>query len=96
MQEFFEKIYNDLKIWFIDNNGWFDVVKVVLFALLGVIVIKLFLRGLERSSRKNAGKKNHMSKLAYSFLINVLRVILYFIYFLMLFMLIGLMKLMLN
>ena len=90
MQEFFEKVYTDLQTWFIDNNGWFDVVKVVLFAVLGIIVIKIVLGALVRSSKRNAGKKNRMSKLAYTFVINVLRVILYFIYFLMLFMLIGL------
>ena len=89
MQEFWNRFVDDLYNWFIINKGWFDVVKVVLFAVLGVVVIKVILFSLTRSAKRNAGKKNRMGKLAYSFVINVLRVILYFIYFLMLFMLIG-------
>lgn len=89
MQEFLEKIVTDIRVWFIDNRGWYDVVKAVLFAVLGIIVIKTILHIISRAAKRNAGKKNHMGKLAYSFLLNVVRVLLYFIYFLMLFMLIG-------
>ena len=86
--DFFKKIGEDLKVWFIDNSGWLDVVKVVLFAVFGIVVINLVLRGIEKASQRNRGKRK-MSKLAFRFLSNTLRIAMYFLYFSILFMLIG-------
>lgn len=87
MQDFFEKLWNDFKVWFVDNYGWAHLLAFVVVAIAGIFVIKLILRAVDRAAKKTKGKK--MSRLAYSFLSNTLRVVLYFIYFLLIFMMLG-------
>lgn len=88
MAKSFAEFFEQLKTWFIDNHGWFDVLKVLAFAVLGLIAVKVTLKTIKRGfNKKNVNKKS--SKLARSFVFNTLRVLLYFIYFMILFMLLG-------
>ena len=86
--EFFDKVTKDFVTWFIDANGWLNVVKVVLYVVIGFIVVKLVTRATDNAFKKSKGKKK-MSRLAANFLTNTLRVGLYFLYFILLFMLLG-------
>jgi len=88
-QNFFEKLFSDLKTWFIDNYGWATVVAFVFFAVVGWIVIRLVLKGIDKADKAAAGKGKSMSKLGRRFLKNVLRVILYAVYFMILLVIIG-------
>ena len=87
--EYLQQFWNGLVTWFIDNRGWVEVLKVVLFAVLGLIAVKVALRVIRKANEKEAVLKKS-SKLARSFLYNTLRVVLYFLYFIVLLGLLGL------
>lgn len=72
---FFEKIWNSLTVWFIDERGWFKLVTVVLVALLGLIVIKIILS----VTRKLLGKTK-LKGIAANFIATLLKIVLVFIY----------------
>ncbi len=75
VKAFFEKIWNSVVTWFIDDRGWAAVLTCVLVALLGLVVIKIVL-----SIARKIINRTKMKGLAGSFLITILKILLFFIY----------------
>ena len=87
---FFANLWNDISTWFIDNKGWLTVLTVIVYVVVGLIVIRLILRGVEKAEKASENKPRKTSKLARKFLVNVLRVVLYTVFVIVLFNIIGL------
>ena len=73
---FFEQQWNNFYNWFVTNSGWLEIAKAVLLILVEFIVIKVVLRIAKRAAKN---PKSKMSNLAKTFMISILKVVLYFI-----------------
>lgn len=72
---FFERIWNSLCVWFIDERGWVRIVIAVAVILIGLLVVKIILAVTRKIV--NRGK---LKGIAGDFLVTILKVILVFIY----------------
>ncbi len=72
---FFERIWNSLCVWFIDERGWVKLVIAVAVILIGLLIMKIILAVTRKIVRR--GK---LKGIAGDFLVTILKVILIFIY----------------
>jgi len=82
--EFFEKIWNSITSWFIDDRGWAHVLGAVAAIIIGIIVIKIVMS----ISRKIVGK-SRIKGLAGNFLLMILKIVLVFIYLIVILKILG-------
>lgn len=72
---FFQKIWNSLKGWFIEDRGWAKLLAVAAVVLIGLLILKILLTVV----RKIVGKSK-LKGLAGDFIVTILKIILVFIY----------------
>ncbi len=75
MSEFFNKIWNSIVNWFIDERGWLAILAAVAVVVLGYFLIRLLLAIASRALRKSK-----LHGLACDFLLTILKAILFFLY----------------
>lgn len=72
---FFEKIWNSLTTWFINERGWLQIVIAVAVIIVGLIILKIIL-----TITRKLVNKSKLKGLAGNFLITILKIALVFIY----------------
>ncbi len=68
-------ILNSIKVWFIDNAGWLDIVRILAVVILGYVLIAIIVKISRRIVNRS-----HLKGLAGKFIINIIKVILFFVY----------------
>lgn len=75
MREFFQKIWDSLVLWFIDERGWASVLGIVGTVVIGLVIVTIILGIL-----KKILSKTRVNKLAGNFLTLIAKVILFIVY----------------
>ncbi len=83
---FFEEQWNNFYKWFITDSNWVFVLRSVLLLLIEFIIIKVVLKIVKRGPKNG---KSKISNLARSFLVSILKVVLYFVFIMTLLSIIG-------
>jgi len=84
MKEFFQRIWNSIVTWFIDERGWVDILAAIAVVIIGLIVIKIILVIMRKIVNKSK-----MKGLAGNFLLTVLKIVLVFIYLIIIMRVLG-------
>ncbi len=68
-------ILNSIKIWFIDNQGWLDIIRILAVIVVGYILVAIILKIAKRIINRS-----HIKGLAGNFVFNIIKVVVFFVY----------------